>query len=422
MNKKSEKSGIFGKKNAQKNKKDAEVAVEAIAESPPEITATTTETTVIPPEEREILVSVVMPVYNACRYLRPAIESLMCQTLRDIEIICVDDGSTDTSLDMIKIFQQSDDRIRIITETNAGPGLARNNGLKRARGEYVAFLDADDFYDPDMLESLYNCAKEKDLDIAICKYDIFDNKKANFRENVENEHSKIYEGGVVTSKNEHPDFILESTSGSAWNKLFRRSFILEKGITFLPEIMMFEDVYFTIAALSFAERVARVDDVLVHHRVYRQQSRVRTFRKYFPHVPVAFEKTKEFLMKGGMYEPLKKGFLNLSCNRCYHIYTLLKPDERSLFWNMLHDQYSNSLGWDDAIAEDFEKKEICEWQANVEMYTFEQFKRRTERGIELDTDRIDQTLKQNKRKKKLRKFFGNIFSVFSRKKKKTDSE
>lgn len=411
MNKKSEKGALFTKKNASKNKK-AETAREAsvVEEVTAEKHETSPEASQIPLSEREILVSVVMPVYNACGYLRPAIESIMHQTLREIEIICVDDGSTDTSLDMIKIFQQSDDRIRIITETNAGPGLARNNGLKRARGEYVAFLDADDFYESDMLEVLYNTAKEKELDIAISKYDIFENKKSRFRENIENEYSKIYTGGAVTSKNEHPDFILESTSGSAWNKLFRRSFIAEKGITFLPEIMMFEDVYFTVCALAFAERVAKVDKVLVHHRIYKQQSRVRTFRKYFPHVPVSFERTKEFLMRGGMYEPLKKGFLNLSCSRCYHIYNLLKPDEREIFWNMLHDQYSASLGWDDAIAEDFEKKEICEWQANIEMYTYEQFKRRKERGIELDTDKIDQRLKQNKRRKKIRGFFGKIFS------------
>ena len=248
MNKKNEKSGFFNRKNNADNKKQqkplakprADERVDAELEAP------------VSPAEREILVSVVMPVYNACRYLRPAIESVMAQTLREIEIICVDDGSTDTSLDMIKIFQSQDDRIRIITQTNAGAGIARNNGLKRARGEYVAFLDADDFYEPEMLETLYTAAKEKDLDIAIAKYDIFDNKKSNFRENNENEHHKIYADGAVTSKNEHPDFILESTSGAAWNKLFKRSFIFEKGITFLPNVMLFEDVYFTVSALAFA--------------------------------------------------------------------------------------------------------------------------------------------------------------------------
>ena len=123
MNNKSENSDLIEAENAQ-NPNEAELA------SAPEA-----EVDEIPFAERDILVSVVMPVYNACGYLRPAIESIMAQTLTNIEIICVDDGSTDTSLDMIKIFQKNDDRIRIITETNAGPGLARNNGLKRARGE-----------------------------------------------------------------------------------------------------------------------------------------------------------------------------------------------------------------------------------------------------------------------------------------------
>ena len=169
--------------------------------------------------------------------------------------------------------------------------------------------------------------------------------------------------------------------------------------------MMFEDVYFTTSALSFAERVAKIQKVLVHHRIYNQQSRVRMFRKYYPHVPAVFEKTKEFLMRGGMYQPLKKGFLNLSCSRCYHVYNLLKPDAREVFWNMLHDYYSENLGWDDAIAEDFEKKEICEWQANVEMYTYDQYTKRLSRGVELNTDKIDQVLKQNKRWKKFCSLF-----------------
>ena len=409
MNRKNEKGGLFGKRSSADNKKNHNV--NALPKADAELEAP------IPPTEREILVSVVMPVYNACRYIRPAIESVMAQTLREIEIICVDDGSTDTSLDMIKIFQASDDRIRIITETNAGPGIARNNGLKRARGEYVAFLDADDFYEPNMLELLYKAAKEHDLDIAIAKYDVFDNKKATFREGSENENTKIYAGGVVTSKNEYPDHILESTAGAAWNKLFKKSFIYEKGITFLPEVMIFEDVYFTVSAVAFAERIARVDEVLVHHRMYKQQSRVRTFRKYYPQIPLAFEKTKEFLMKGGIYEPLKRSFLNLTCTRCHHIYNVLKPDERKIFWNMLHEKYSASLGWDDAIAEDFDKKEICEWQANIEMYTFDQFKRRSAKGKELDTENIDRKLKQNKRRKKIREFFAKIFS---RKKKAND--
>ena len=90
---------------------------------------------------QDIKVSVIMPVYNAFDYLRPAMDSVLDQTLKEIEIICIDDGSTDHSLDIIKEYKDKDERVRIITENNAGPSIARNKGLQRSRGEYIIFLD-----------------------------------------------------------------------------------------------------------------------------------------------------------------------------------------------------------------------------------------------------------------------------------------
>ena len=123
-------------------------------------------------ENIDIKVSIIMPIYNASRYLEPAIDSILAQTLPEIEVICVDDGSTDKSLEILKEYQKNDDRIRIVTQTNAGPAHARNNGIRRARGKYIAFLDADDFVEPTFIEDLYNTAKQDNLDIAICAYDM----------------------------------------------------------------------------------------------------------------------------------------------------------------------------------------------------------------------------------------------------------
>ena len=95
-----------------------------------------------------IKVSVVMPIYNAYNYLRPAMDSVLDQTLREIELICIDDGSTDNTLEILKEYQKQDERVRIITENNAGPAIARNKGLARSRGKYICFLDADDFFEP----------------------------------------------------------------------------------------------------------------------------------------------------------------------------------------------------------------------------------------------------------------------------------
>ena len=356
-----------------------------------------------------IKVSVIMPIYNAFDFLRPAMDSVIDQTLREIEIICIDDGSTDHSLDIIKEYQKTDDRIRIVTETNAGPALARNNGLKRARGEYVAFLDADDFFNPELLERLYDTAVRDDLDIAIARYDIYNSKKAAFYENVESEQGRIYAGGKVTSKNEYPDYILQSTTGSAWNKLYRRSFLLEKNITFLTEVKMFEDVYFTVTALAFAERVGKLPEILIHHRVYSEQSRARQFKKYYSQVPEVYVKIKEFLMKGGMYQPLERGFVNLTTSRCFHVYKLLWSDARADFWDMLHSGYAERLGWFDRAEDFFEKSDVCEFCANVQLYNFKQYSKRCQRGLRLKLGHIKQKLQSSKRWKKFCEFFAKIF-------------
>ncbi len=355
-------------------------------------------------DKKEIKVSVIIPIYNAYDYLRPALDSVIDQTFPDMEIICIDDGSTDGSLDIIKEYQKRDSRVRIVTETNAGPALARNNGLKRARGKYVIFLDADDFFELTLIEKLYNEAEEKQLDIAIARYDIYNSKKAAFRENVESDHGRIYTGGTVTSKNEHPNYILQSTTGSAWNKLFRKRFLIDSGITFLTEVKMFEDVYFTVCAMAFAERVGKLPEVLIHHRIYNEQSRARMFKKYYAQVPEVYLKIKEFLMKNGLYEPLVKSYLNLSCSRCYHIYNLLWTDAKENFWNLLHDKYAVLLGWNDHPVTDFEKTEVCEFCANVEMYTHEQYERRNSRGRKLTPENVDRKLARSYRRKKFRSF------------------
>ena len=155
-----------------------------------------------------VKVSVIMPIYNAYDYLRPAIESVLDQTLTEIELICIDDGSTDNSYELIKEYQQKDERVRIVTETNAGPSLARNNGIKRARGEYIAFLDADDFFEPTLLEKLYTAAVEKDLDIAITEYDIYNSHKATFENAQLAEYEDIFteNGYFLLAKQEDIDY------------------------------------------------------------------------------------------------------------------------------------------------------------------------------------------------------------------------
>lgn len=331
--------------------------------------------------DNNIKVSVIVPIYNAYEYLPVALDSILAQTLSDIEIICIDDGSTDRSLDVVKKYQERDSRIRIVTENNAGPSTARNKGILRAKGEYMIFLDADDFYEPELLSSMYERAVTDRLDITVAKFDIYNNKKEKFTAAPEEPHAHIFDHGSIASKNEYPDYIFESTTGYVWNKLFLTSFVVEKELTFAPELYVFEDVYFVCTALSLAERVGRVDNIMIHHRVYSDQHRAKLFKKYYTQVPVVYMRIKEFLTTHGMYIPLMRAFHNLSAGRCYKIYNLLWSDAKSSFWDLLHSGYADSFGWFKQSSEDFGSDEIAEFVASVGIYTHKQYSRRIKQGL-----------------------------------------
>lgn len=373
-------------------------------------------------EEQKILVSVIVPIYNAYDYLQVALDSILSQTLKDIEVICIDDGSTDRSLDIMKKYRELDSRIRVVTENNAGVSTARNKGIARIRGEYTVFIDADDFCDPTFLEKLYNFATEKNLDIAISKYDIYNNKTERFSPAIDEAHGDIFLNGAVVSKSEFPNHIFESTTGYVWNKLFKSSFIKEKGLTFAPELYIFEDVHFVCAALSYAERVARLDEVLIHHRVYSDQSRAKLFRKYYNNVPEVYIKVKEFLTSNGMYIPLSLSHLNLSASRCYKIYNLLSGDAKADFWDLLHVGKADALGWYKYDSADFESSEVYDFVANVGLYSHKQYEKRKKRGKELDTENlpIDNLNKKIKKAKRKEKISDASHSIFGKNKKKKD--
>lgn len=360
--------------------------------------------------DSNIKVSVIMPIYNAYDYLRPAMDSVLDQTLSEIEVICVDDGSTDHSLQILKEYQEKDPRVRIVTEANAGPALARNNGMHRARGEFLIFLDADDFFELTLLEKLYRCSVENDLDIAIAGYDHYISRTSRFVRVVPPEHSSIYSDMHVTSKNEYPDVILSSTVGSAWNKLFRRSFVEAKELSFLPDVKVFEDVYFTVTALSLAERITRVPEVLIHHRIYSEQSRNHYFRTNFTQIPAVYAEIRATMTRRGMYAPLSVSFLNLTASRCYKIYNLLGAEGKKKFWEQLHNGDGEKLGWYAIALDKFDDPEVCAFVANVHAFTHERYIRRVAKGLTFRLRELTRSLADQP---------GFFSRIFGKKKKKT---
>ncbi len=368
----------------------------------------------------EVKISVIMPIYNAGEYLSRAIGDVLSQTFGDLQLICINDGSTDDSYDILEDLHQNDERITLISEKNFGPSVARNKGLEYATGKYIMFLDADDMFEPTLLESLYGLAEEHNLDIAVTGYDIYNDSQNKIFAAGEEPNAAIFAEGVVTSKNEHPNHILSSTTGYVWNKLYRASFIRDKKLAFDPDLYVFEDVHFVCSAMATAERVGMVKGNLIHHRIYSEQSRATLFRKYYGQVPVVYAKIREFLMQRGMYVPLKRGYLNFSTGRCYKIYNLLWNDGKERLWNMLHSRYATELDWLNHDKTDYESAEVCEFVANVALYTHQEYLERTTLGKNINIealrkDEIKNKVKERQKGEQQKEKWQKFASLFKKK-------
>jgi glycosyltransferase involved in cell wall biosynthesis len=211
-------------------------------------------------------VSVVIPVYNAEKYLAQCLDSILHQTLKEIEIICVDDGSTDKSLEILKEYAQRDKRITILGQKNLYAGVARNAGLSVARGEYLSFLDSDDFFESDMLAEMYTKSMDLDLDICVCNADIYDEKDkqhqvAPWLLNV----GLIPQNKNVFNKYDLGSNVYKFTTPAVWNKIYKRDFVLKHKLLF-QNLSTCNDIGMGISAISFADRIGIVDKVFVHYR------------------------------------------------------------------------------------------------------------------------------------------------------------
>lgn len=262
-------------------------------------------------EKEEILVSIVIPVYNAEKYLRKCMTSVVEQSLKDIEIICVDDGSMDRSLEILREYADRDNRIRLYCHKNDGKGAAaaRNIGLEKARGKYILFLDSDDWFVPKLAETVYQKAEETEADIVIFDAYWYDNEK----DKILSKHPKIISKKEVPAKNifsplDCPDTLFQISLGAAWNKLFRREFIEVSGLKF-QTVYHADDAFFVYAAMSSAKRITMLYEKLLYYRANVDTGQSNTRDKSPLSAPLFVLKLKEYLKKTGMYETLKVSFL-----------------------------------------------------------------------------------------------------------------
>lgn len=232
-------------------------------------------------------VSIIVPVYNVEKYLSRCIDSLMNQTLRDIEIILVDDGSTDSSPKRCDNFAIIDSRIKVIHKKNGGLGFARNSGLEIATGEFVAFVDSDDYVDLNMYETLYSQAKKYNLDTLFCGFNNVD-KKNNIHPVSEVDSQKIFDSQkkivifLMDMIGTEPNLPVDRKyQMSVWHAIYSRNSIENNNIRFCSEKeFISEDIIFHIDYLQKANKIGIIPDPMYYYCDNADSSSLSTsFRK-----------------------------------------------------------------------------------------------------------------------------------------------
>lgn len=200
-----------------------------------------------------IKVSVVVPVYNTEEYLERCLKSLVNQTLKEIEIICVNDGSTDNSDKILKEYSKQYSNIKVINQQNLKQGAARNKGVNNANGEYIGYVDSDDWVDNNYFEKLYTTAKKYDADIALATNIRIGNGKTKKRLNITKE-------GIYSSLQNKLDVCKQSKNECPTNKIYRRKFLNKHEIVWTEGVYC-EDKIYTLKAVYYANSVVTVPDV-----------------------------------------------------------------------------------------------------------------------------------------------------------------
>lgn len=236
-------------------------------------------------------VSVLIPICNSFPTLRRALDSAINQTLKNIEIICINDGSTDDSPAIIKEYMVKDKRIKTIDKKNSGYGDSMNHGLDIATGEYVAILEPDDFYEPDMLKTLYNIAKKNDLDIVKADFYQYNNAKDSDKRYYLIPRSKANK----TLSGKGVEFIYECQP-SIWSAIYRRQFLLDNKIKFQTTPgASYQDTSFNFKAFASAKRTIFLDKPVIHYRVDNAGSSINNVNNKLNYIDKEYDEIDRFI-------------------------------------------------------------------------------------------------------------------------------
>lgn len=250
-------------------------------------------------------VSVVIPVFNTDKYLRQCLDSVINQTFQDIEIIIVNDGSTDNSVNIIKEYQQKDSRVVFVDFSNhKGVSDARNEGIKLAKSEYITFVDSDDWVKKDYVKTLYDNIIKYNCDIVVTNFYFHDKDKN--RINIYPDF--CYRDNFCDNKNKEKLFSLRF-NWQIWAKIYKRDFVIKNQISFAGKMM--EDILFTYEAILIADNIIFIDEKNYFYRTFRKNS-LTLFDGRCYYVCEVINKIKNLLVSKNLYQKHKQSFYSCS--------------------------------------------------------------------------------------------------------------
>ncbi len=243
-------------------------------------------------------VSILVPIYNVEKYLPECLDSLIKQTLEEIEIICINDGSTDSSLDILKKYKKKDHRIIIIDKTNSGYGDSMNKGLEKATGEYVGIVESDDWIDKNAFDKLYSLGKKHNLDIVKANFYEFFTK--NKKDASKSDMFLPEEEGKVINPREHRQVFYNQPS--IWSAIYKNEFLKANGIKFLPSPgASYQDAGFSFKVWASASRAMLLNDAFLHYRQDNPNSSVKSDGKIYA-VKDEYDEIERFLKEKKLLE------------------------------------------------------------------------------------------------------------------------
>lgn len=264
-----------------------------------------------------VKVTVALSAYNVAEYVRASLDCIINQTFRDMEVICIDDASTDGTWEIFQEYAEKDNHIRLFRqENNQGLSVSRNLAIREAKGEYLLMLDGDDLFAPDMVEKAYNKAKGKDADMVLWDYAVFYEEKELGR--------KIGEPSTLNNLNVQDKVALLRRPAFMWVRLLRLSKVRQLGVQFTPGLTK-QDIPIHWKLVTSLNRISILPERLSY---YRQQPKNTSSRKEKSVFSLAYvmDITKQQLLQDGIYDVYRNEFLRSRLNLLQGMYDFVKPE------------------------------------------------------------------------------------------------